>query len=95
MRERSRNGATYQLPPHWPLNDERVYDLLRRQGVALCLHDTDGSATDKLVVGPFIYVRFHIGTREYGDRYPGHAPRDAVRLRQRIHEALSARKPGM
>ena len=98
--------------------DERVYDLLRRYDVALCLHDMHGSATGKLVVGPFIYVRFHFGTQKYGGRYPderldewaawlaaraaeglhvfayfnndtgGHAPRDAVRLRQRLLERL-------
>jgi uncharacterized protein YecE (DUF72 family) len=54
--------------PSW--YDERVYDLLRRHGVALCLHDMEGSATGKLVVGPFIYVRFHHGTAKYGGRYP-------------------------
>jgi uncharacterized protein YecE (DUF72 family) len=98
--------------------DERVYERLRRHGVALCLHDMHGSATGKLIVGPFIYVRFHGGTQKYGGRYSderleewahwltararegmpvfayfnndtgGHAPRDAVRLRQRIFERL-------
>jgi len=98
--------------------DERVYELLRRHNVALCLHDMHGSASAKMVVGPFIYVRFHFGTKKYGGRYPddrldewaewlaarareglhvfayfnndtgGHAPRDAVRLRQRIFERL-------
>jgi uncharacterized protein YecE (DUF72 family) len=94
--------------------DERVYELLRRHHVALCLHDMQGSATGKLVVGPFIYVRYHFGTSKYGGRYEdrrldewgewlaeqtargldvfayfnndtgGHAPRDAVRLLDRI-----------
>ena len=98
--------------------DERVYELLRRYEVALCLHDMQGSASGKMVVGPFIYARFHFGTKKYGGRYPddrldewadwlaarareglhvfayfnndvgGHAPRDAVRLRQRIFERL-------
>jgi uncharacterized protein YecE (DUF72 family) len=53
--------------PSW--YDERVYELLRRYNVALCLHDMQGSASGKLVVGPFIYVRLH-GTRKYGGRYP-------------------------
>ena len=96
--------------PTW--YDDRVYALLRRHGVALCLHDMQGSATGMLAVGPFVYVRFHHGTTKYGGRYPddrlqqwaawlaerhaegqevfayfnndigGHAPRDAVRLRQ-------------
>ena len=94
--------------------DDRVYALLATHGVALCLHDMQGSATERLVVGPFIYVRFHHGTKKYGGRYAderlddwadwlaqrsaegldvfayfnndtgGHAPRDAVRLRERI-----------
>jgi uncharacterized protein YecE (DUF72 family) len=98
--------------------DPRVYDLLRRYKVALCLHDMEGSATEKLAVGPCIYVRFHHGTKKYGGRYSderlddwaewltsrheagldvfayfnndtgGHAPRDAVRLRQRIQQRL-------
>ena len=102
--------------PSW--YDERVYELLRRYDVALCLHDMQGSASGKTVVGPFVYVRFHFGTKKYGGRYPddrldewaewlaarageglhvfayfnndtgGHAPRDAVRLRQRIFERL-------
>jgi uncharacterized protein YecE (DUF72 family) len=54
--------------PSW--YDEPVYELLRRYDVALCLHDMQGSATGKLVVGPFIYVRFHFGTKKYGGRYP-------------------------
>jgi len=53
--------------PSW--YDDHVYELLRRYNVALCLHDMQGSASGKLLVGPFIYVRFH-GTRKYGGRYP-------------------------
>ncbi|MGH9350002.1 MAG: DUF72 domain-containing protein [Vicinamibacterales bacterium] len=98
--------------PSWYV--EPVFNLLRKHRVALCLHDMQGSATGNVVVGPFIYVRFHAGTRKYGGRYDderldawaewlatqakeglavftyfnndagGHAPRDAVRLRERI-----------
>lgn len=103
--------------PSW--YDERVYALLRKHNVALCLHDMQGSASGKLVVGPFIYVRFH-GWTKYAGRYGderldewadwlaervadgmdvfayfnndvgGHAPRDAVRLRDRLHVRLDA-----
>jgi uncharacterized protein YecE (DUF72 family) len=45
-----------------------VYALLIRSGVALCLHDMAGSATERIAIGPFIYVRFH-GPRKYGGRY--------------------------
>jgi uncharacterized protein YecE (DUF72 family) len=103
--------------PSW--YDDAVFTLLRRYKVALCLHDMQGSATGKLAVGPFVYVRFHFGTKKYGGRYAddrlddwadwlaarsaegldvfayfnndtgGHAPRDAVRLRQRILERIA------
>jgi uncharacterized protein YecE (DUF72 family) len=104
--------------PSW--YDERVYALLDKYRVALCLHDMAGSASQKLVVGPFVYVRFHFGDRKYGGAYDdqrlddwsdwltqraasgldvyayfnndsgGHAPRDAVRLRQRVQRRLAA-----
>jgi uncharacterized protein YecE (DUF72 family) len=100
--------------PSW-YSDE-VFSRLEHHKVALCLHDMQGSATGKLPVGPFVYVRFH-GSAKYTGRYPdealdpwaewlaararagvpvyayfnndvgGHAPRDAVRLR----EAIAAR----
>ena len=103
--------------PSWYI--EPVYELLRQHNVALCLHDMQGSATEKLTVGPFIYVRFH-GWTKYTGRYEdgrldewadwlveriadgldvfayfnndvgGHAPRDAVRLRDRIHVRIEA-----
>jgi uncharacterized protein YecE (DUF72 family) len=77
-----------------------------------------GSASAKLVVGPFVYVRFH-GWTKYTGRYAeatlddwadwlaerisagmdvyayfnndvgGHAPRDAVRLRERLAARVS------
>jgi uncharacterized protein YecE (DUF72 family) len=53
--------------PSWYIED--VFALLRKYKVALCLHDMQGSATDRMVVGPFIYVRFHFGTQKYGGRY--------------------------
>src|SRR5438270_303902 len=89
----------YQLPPHWPVNIERlqtflemlprrrrhamefrepswysdeVFALLERYRVALCLHDMQGSASGRLSVGPFVYVRFH-GTTRYGGRYDDEA----------------------
>jgi uncharacterized protein YecE (DUF72 family) len=100
--------------------DDRVYALMDKYKVALCLHDMQGSATERVVVGPFIYVRFHHGTRKYGGRYSderldswgawladraekgmavfayfnndtgGHAPRDAVRLRERVLRRMAA-----
>ncbi len=102
--------------PSW--YDDRVFALLERHHAVMCLHDMQGSSTDRAVVGPAVYVRFHFGTSKYGGRYEdrrlddwagwlaerarqgldvfayfnndtgGHAPRDAVRLRERITRRL-------
>jgi len=53
--------------PSWYRDD--VFALLEKHGVALCLHDMRGSASGRMEVGPFVYVRFH-GTERYGGRYP-------------------------
>jgi uncharacterized protein YecE (DUF72 family) len=49
--------------------DDRVFALMERYRVALCLHDMQGSATDRVAIGPCVYVRYHFGTRKYGGRY--------------------------
>ncbi|MEN3337189.1 MAG: hypothetical protein V7647_865 [Acidobacteriota bacterium] len=46
-----------------------ILALLERFGVALCLHDMRGSATVRERVGPFVYVRFHGATGNYGGGY--------------------------
>jgi uncharacterized protein YecE (DUF72 family) len=103
--------------PSW-YTDE-VLALLDAHGAAICLHDMHGSASGKIVGGPFVYVRFH-GVQKYSGSYSdpvlddwadwladrmisgapiyayfnndscGHAPRDAVRLRAKIHERARA-----
>ena len=52
--------------PSWYHVD--VFALLERYRVALCLHDMQGSASGRLAVGPFVYVRFH-GAQKYAGRY--------------------------
>ncbi|HEY7291367.1 MAG TPA: DUF72 domain-containing protein [Vicinamibacterales bacterium] len=52
--------------PSW--YNDKVFELLDREGIALCLHDMAGSRTSKIVVGPFAYVRFH-GPAKYSGRY--------------------------
>ena len=93
-----------------------VFALLKKYRVALCLHDMPGSASERRVTGPFVYVRFHgsHSLQKYSGTYSdaaldgwaewlagclksgrpvyayfnndvgGHAPKDAVRLRDRI-----------
>ena len=46
-----------------------TYALLERKGVSLCLHDMRGSVTEKLAVGPAVYIRFHGGAGKYWGRY--------------------------
>ena len=53
--------------PSWYSDD--VYALLQRHRVGLCLHDMPGSATGRLRVGPFVYVRFHGASGKYGGSY--------------------------
>jgi uncharacterized protein YecE (DUF72 family) len=47
-----------------------VYEVLERHGVALCVHDMQGSASPKRALGPFVYLRFHGSGQRYGGRYP-------------------------
>ena len=63
---RRRQHAIEFRDPSW-YSDE-VYALLARYGVALCLHDMAGSATGRVAIGPFVYVRFH-GPQKYNGRY--------------------------
>jgi uncharacterized protein YecE (DUF72 family) len=49
---------------------EDVFEALERSGVALCLHDLPGSASPRVSIGPFVYVRFHGPGGRYGGRYP-------------------------
>jgi len=113
----SRHAVEFRDPSWY---DDRVFSLLERYRVALCLHDMPGSESGRRLVGPFIYVRFHFGEHKYGGAYDedrlddwsewltaraasgldvyayfnndigGHAPRDAIRLRQRVERRLAA-----
>jgi uncharacterized protein YecE (DUF72 family) len=74
--------------PSW--YDDRVFALLEEHRVALCLHDMQGSATERLAIGPFVYVRFHFGTTRYGGRYDDRRLDDwAEWLAERIRRGLS------
>jgi uncharacterized protein YecE (DUF72 family) len=48
--------------PDW--YDQEVLRLLRRHGVALCLHDMPGSATPRVLTAGFTYIRLHGGRDE-------------------------------
>lgn len=53
--------------PTW-YSDE-VYSLVSQHGVAVCVHDMPGSASGRLRIGPFVYVRFHGATARYDGNY--------------------------
>lgn len=48
---------------------EKVYEILSRKGMSMCLHDMKGSASPMIPVGLLCYVRFHGTTALYGGRY--------------------------
>jgi uncharacterized protein YecE (DUF72 family) len=62
---RARHAIEFREPSWY--NDE-AFALMSRHGVALCLHDMHGSASPRVVVGPFVYIRFH-GTERYSGAY--------------------------
>lgn len=49
--------------------DERVYELLRKYGVALCIYDLPDFTTPVLATSPFAYVRFHGPSAPYSSKY--------------------------
>ena len=67
--------SRYRLRHVLEMRDPRGYepwviDLLRRYGVALCVHDMPGSESPLLMVGPIVYLRFHGYGAKYGGSYP-------------------------
>jgi uncharacterized protein YecE (DUF72 family) len=46
-----------------------TFDLLRRFGAALCLHDKAGAAIGDVVTAPFVYIRFHGPSGQYAGSY--------------------------
>jgi uncharacterized protein YecE (DUF72 family) len=67
---RTRRHAIEFRDPSW--YSDAVFARLERHKVALCLHDMHGSASGKVPVGPFVYVRFH-GPQKYTGRYSDEA----------------------
>ena len=100
----------FQLPPHWPVNADRleeflsivprnhryvvefreqswciprVFDILRRHNVALCLHDWGAKPWPGEFTADFTYIRFHGPTGKYAGNYDDAMLRDwASRIEQ-------------
>ncbi len=53
--------------PSWYVAE--TYHLLNQRGVALCLHDKEGSKIIEPIDGPFVYVRFHGTSGRYHGSY--------------------------
>jgi uncharacterized protein YecE (DUF72 family) len=47
----------------------KTYSLLERYGASLCVHDMPESKSERIAVGPVVYVRFHGGEGKYWGRY--------------------------
>jgi uncharacterized protein YecE (DUF72 family) len=63
-------GVTHVLEfrdPSWYAPD--VLECLAARRVSLCLHDMQGSATERERVGPVVYVRFHGPAGKYAGGY--------------------------
>jgi uncharacterized protein YecE (DUF72 family) len=70
--------------------DDAVTDLLKQYRVALCLHDMQGSASQRITTAPFVYVRFH-GTAKYAGSYDDAALEEwADWLSERLRAGLRA-----
>jgi uncharacterized protein YecE (DUF72 family) len=73
--------------PSWYV--PQVFGLLERHGVALCLHDKEGSGIDGPWIGPFVYVRFHGPSGRYHGSYNGAVlARWAARLAERCRNGM-------
>jgi uncharacterized protein YecE (DUF72 family) len=51
----------------------QIYELLEHYGASLCVHDMPGSKSQRIAVGPIVYVRFHGGEGKYWGRYSDEA----------------------
>ena len=71
--------------PSWYVAE--TYSLLNGRRAALCLHDKEGSAIDRPIVGPFVYVRFHGTSGRYHGSYSRRALTSwASRLAEHIQD---------
>jgi uncharacterized protein YecE (DUF72 family) len=49
--------------------NDKVYKILSKKRMSLCLHDMKGAESPMISVGPLCYVRFHGLTGLYGGKY--------------------------
>jgi uncharacterized protein YecE (DUF72 family) len=49
---------------------DEVFGLMDRHHVGLCVHDMPDSVAPRVVIGGFIYLRFHGATGRYNGGYP-------------------------
>ena len=83
---RSRRHVLEFREPSW--YSDTIFELLGRYRVALCLHGMEGSATARVAIGPFVYVRFH-GTQKYSGTYRDETLDDwATWLRDRLRSGI-------
>lgn len=47
-----------------------TFDLLNKNGVAVCVHDMDGEDMPRIVTGGMVYIRFHGTNGRYQGNYP-------------------------
>jgi uncharacterized protein YecE (DUF72 family) len=65
----SRIKAVFEFRhPSWYVED--VYRVIEDAGHGLCIHDMEGSASERRVLGDVAYIRWHGYQQQYGGDYP-------------------------
>lgn len=63
-----RNHAVFEFR-HRSWYEQDTLDLMRRRGVALCVHDLGDSAAPRAVTSEMVYLRFHGTSGRYAGNY--------------------------
>jgi uncharacterized protein YecE (DUF72 family) len=62
-----KHAVEFRHPSWW---GEETLTALRRHGVAFCWHDMSGAQVPLGTTAPFVYWRFHGGSKKYRGNYP-------------------------
>ena len=84
-----RNSAVFEFRhKSWYCDD--TYELLKKFGSGLCIHDMPGKESTRVITADIIYIRFHGTTERYSGSYPKSVLQDWSKwLRERAKEARS------
>jgi uncharacterized protein YecE (DUF72 family) len=70
--------------------DDKVYNLLRENDIALCIHDISGKSSPQIITANFLYIRFHGPHGNYHNKYPmNHLEKWANKIYSWLEEDLT------